>query len=214
MISFFTPFRLFLLGAVGVTVGVGLAVVPPGTSLPVHWNMAGEPDAFLPRELALLMPAAIVFLAWAIFIFVDRRMTPEQREAGASMVGVAVTALTATFLFIGIATVAIGAGLEVSMVQVVAIALSLMLLVLGNAMPKSRPNGYAGIRLPTTLQSESNWLATHRLGGVLTIVGGIALLVAAFLAPANVLLWWIIGCVIGPMLVATVYSLWLAQRSS
>jgi uncharacterized membrane protein len=214
MTRFFTPFRLVLLAALALTVAAGFALVPAGTVLPVHWNINGEADGFLPREWAILWPAIIVALVWTIFITVDRFMTAEQREAGAYIMSVVLTVLTATFLGIAAATVAIGLGLPVSMVQVVAVAMGLLLLVLGNAMPKSRPNGYAGIRMPSTLRSETNWLATHRLGGWLSIAGGLILLVAAFTVPATHLLWWVIGCIVLPMLIASGYSLWLARRTA
>ena len=100
------------------------------------------------------------------------------------------------------------------MVHVVGFAIAALLLVLGNAMPKSRPNAYAGIRLPTTLRSEANWQATHRLGGWLTMAGGLVLLGATLLVPASALVWWVICCVVVPMLIASGYSLWLARRAA
>jgi uncharacterized membrane protein len=214
MIKFFTPAKVLLLAAMAVAVIAGFVLVPAGTSLPVHWNFAGEPDGFLPREWALLLPAGAVALVWLIFLGVDRFARPADREAGAYVVSVVLTALTATFLAITVATVAIGLGLPISMVQVVSVAIGVLLLVLGNAMPKSRPNSFAGIRMPTTLRSEVNWLATHRLTGRLTIIGGIVLLAAAFLVPVQMLLWWVIGCVLVPMLIGTAYSLIIARRAA
>jgi uncharacterized membrane protein len=214
MIKLFTPLKLLLLAAMALTLVAGFVLVPPGTLLPVHWNLAGEADWFLPREWALLMPAAAVALVWLIFLAIDRFARPADREAGAYVASVVVTALTATFLGIAAATVAIGLGLPVNMVQVVAVAIGLLLIVLGNAMPKSRPNSFAGIRLPTTLHSESNWLATHRLTGWLTIAGGLVLLAAAFLAPVQVLFWWLIGCTLSPLAIGSVYSIALARRGA
>lgn len=212
MIKFFTPLRTVLLVAVVVVLLVGFAIVPAGTTLPVHWNLAGEPDVFLPREAALLLPAGIVALVWAIFIGVDRFARPADRQAGAYVTGVALTALTATFLAVLVAIVLIGAGLEVDMIRVVAVAIGALLVVFGNAMPKSRPNSYAGIRMPTTLRSETNWLATHRFGGRLMVAGGAVLLVAAFAAPHEVLVWWVAGCVVLPVLAAATYSLAIARH--
>jgi uncharacterized membrane protein len=160
------------------------------------------------------MPAAAVALACLIFLAIDRFARPADREAGAYVVSVVITALTAAFLGITVATVAIGVGLPVSMVQVVAVAIALLLIVLGNAMPKSRPNSFAGIRLPTKLRSESNWLATHRLTGALTIAGGVVLLAAALLAPPQILMWWLIGCVMIPILIGGAYSIAIARRSA
>jgi uncharacterized membrane protein len=214
MIRFFTPLKVLLLVLTAATVIVGLIIVPASTMLPIHWNLAGEPDWFVPREVGLLVPAGVVALVWLIFLGVDRFTNAADREAGAYVVGVVLTALTATFCAISVATVAIGVGVPVNMVQVVAVAIGILLLVLGNAMPKSRPNSFAGIRMPTTLRSETNWQATHRLTGWLTIASGIALLIAAFLVPVQFLIWWVVACIIGPMLIGGIYSLIIARRTA
>jgi uncharacterized membrane protein len=213
MIRFFTPLKLLLLALMVATVIAGFILIPSGTLLPIHWNFAGEPDLLVPREFALLMPAGVVALVWAIFLGVNRFAKPADREAGAYVTSVVLTALTATLLGIAAATVAIGMGWPVNMIQVVAVAMGILLLVLGNAMPKSRPNSFAGIRMSTTLRSETNWQATHRLTGRLTIASGLILLVAAFLVSIQVLIWWVIGCVIIPMLIGGIYSIAIARRT-
>ncbi len=212
MIRFFTPLRLALVAALFATAIAGFVLVPPGVQLPVHWGMTGEADGFLPRELALLMPVAIVALVWTIFLAVARFARPADVEAGRYVTGVSLTALTAIFLAIEVMMVLIGVGASVNVVQGIAVAMGLLLLVLGNAMPKSQPNSFAGIRMPTTLRDPGNWQATHRLGGVLAIIGGLVLLVAALVAPRNQLVFWLIGCVLAPMLAATVYSLLHARQ--
>ena len=113
---------------------------------------------------------------------------------------------------IEVATVLLGLGYAVGIAQVIAVAMAMLLLVLGNALPKSQPNSYAGIRIPTTLRDPANWQATHRLGGTLSILGGLVLLAAAFLVPASSLFFWLLGCVFVPMLAATLYSLVYARR--
>lgn len=212
MIRFFTPLRLALVAALAVTLIAGFALVPAGTELPVHWGITGEADGFLGRDLALLMPAGIVALVWIIFLAVARFAPTHQQEAGRYIAGVSLTALTAIFLAIEVMLVLIGTGAQVNVVQVLAVAFGLLLLVLGNAMPKSQPNSFAGIRMPTTLRDPANWQATHRLGGVLAIAGGLILLVAALLVPRQQLIIWLVACVIVPMLVAAGYSLLYARR--
>ncbi|HZY68772.1 MAG TPA: SdpI family protein [Devosia sp.] len=212
MIRFFTPVKLTLLLALAAATVAGFVLIPAGTSLPVHWNLAGEPDGYLPREWALLVPVAVTLLVWGIFLFVDRTASERDREAGAYVASVALTAVTSLMVAIVAMTVLIGTGVATNMVQVLAVGVALLLLVLGNAMPKSRPNAYAGIRLPTTLRSEANWAATHRLGGWLTIAAGVVLLAAALATPTQTLFWWVAGCIIVPMGIATGYSLLLAGR--
>ncbi len=212
MINFFTPLRLVLLAAMAAALIVGFVLVPAGTELPIHWGFSGEADAFAGREVALLLPAAVVAVVWIIFLAIGRFASPRQQEAGRYIAGVSLTALTAIFLAIEVMLVLIGTGAPVNVVQVLAVAFGVLLLVLGNAMPKSQPNSFAGIRMPTTLRDPANWQATHRLGGVLAIVGGLILITAALLVPRQQLIIWLIACVLVPMLVAAGYSLVYARR--
>ena len=56
----------------------------------------------------------------------------------------------------------------------------LLLAVVGNYLSTLRPNYFAGIRTPWTLESPATWRATHRLGGRLTFYGSILLLLLQF----------------------------------
>jgi uncharacterized membrane protein len=212
MSTFFTPIRLVLVAAFVVALIAGFAFVPPTAEVPVHWGMDGQADGFLPRNLALLLPAGLLATVWAIFLAVERFARPDDIAAGRYVTGVAITALSALMLLIEIVIVLVGTGQTVNVVQVLALGLGVMLLIFGNAMPKSQPNSFAGIRMPSTLKDAGNWQATHRLGGVLTFIGGLVLLGAAVLVPVVHLVWWIVGCVIVPMLTATVYSLAYERR--
>lgn len=213
MIRFFTPFRIALLAGFGIVLAAGFLLVPPGAVLPVHWGPDGTADGFLSRDLALLLPAALTGLVWAIFLLVARFAAPADVEAGRHVTTVSLTALTGLFLVLEMMLVLIGIGAPLNPVQVVSMAFGLLLLVLGNAMPKSQPNSFAGIRMPTTLRDAANWQATHRLGGALAIAGGLVLLVASLLAPRQHLLWWLVCCVLVPMLTASAYSLLYARRA-
>ncbi len=213
MSPFFTPIRVALVVALVAAFVAGLLLVPAGTMLPVHWGPSGEADGFLPREGALLVPLVMVAVVWMIFLAVSRFARPADLAAGRHSYGVVVTAITGLALVMEVATVLIGVGVPVNMVQVLGLALGALLVVLGNVLPKSQPNSFAGIRLPTTLQDPANWQATHRLTGLLCIISGLVLIVVAALLPAPSLIWWLLGCVFVPILIGVVYSLVYAKRA-
>ncbi len=213
MSPFFTPIRVALVVALVAAFVAGLLLVPAGTMLPVHWGPSGEADGFLPREGALLVPLVMVAVVWVIFLAVSRFARPADLAAGRHSYGVVVTAITGLALVMEVATVLIGIGVPVNMVQVLGYALGALLVVLGNVLPKSQPNSFAGIRLPTTLHDPANWQATHRLTGLLCIISGLVLIVVAALLPAPSLIWWLLGCVFVPILIGVVYSLVYAKRA-
>jgi uncharacterized membrane protein len=212
MKTLLTPLRLALLAALVVVAVAGFVLVPAGAMLPVHWGITGAADAFWPKELALLMPVLMAGLVWGVFLVLPRLAPPGELHAGRHPLGVVLTSLTVLALLIEGATVLIGIGVAVNMVQVLALAIGVGMLVLGNAMPKSRPNSLAGLRLPTTLRDPKNWQATHRFTGMLVIGGGVLLLIVALVAPVTALVWWLLACVLLPVAAGVLYSLALARR--
>lgn len=198
----------------GATVA-GFILIPAGTILPVHWNVDGQVDGSLPRDGALLLLPGVVLLVWVIFYLVGR-FYPADRTSGGRYAGrVVLSAITAMMLAIECGIIATGLGYPVDMVRIVACCIGLLLVVLGNVMPKTQPNGFAGIRIPTTLRDSANWQATHRLAGMLMVVTGLLLAVAAALtASAPVLFGCILAAVFVPLVVGTIYSVSLSRRRS
>ena len=69
-------------------------------------------------------------------------------------------------------------------------AVGLLFTVVGNYMYNIKPNYFAGIRLPWTLENEDNWKKTHMLAGKLWFAGGLLIALAAlFLAGKLVLIF-------------------------
>ncbi|MBN9308583.1 MAG: SdpI family protein [Devosia sp.] len=204
--------RIILLAVLLGAVGAGFALIPAGTRLPIHWGANGLPDGFASRETALLWPVGIVAFVWAVMLILMRVAPAGETKGGRHATGVVLTGLTGLFAVIEIVTVLIGLGFEIEMVRALGFALAVLLVVLGNALPKSQPNSIAGIRIPTTLGDPANWQATHRFTGWLCMAGGVALAVAAALAPFALLIWFLVACVAVPMIAGTLYSRRLARR--
>jgi len=62
-------------------------------------------------------------------------------------------------------------------------AMGLLFAAIGNYLPALKPNYFAGIRLPWTLSSESNWKKTHQLAGKLWFWGGLLLAILSLFLP-------------------------------
>ena len=71
---------------------------------------------------------------------------------------------------------------EVKLVdKVVPFSIGLMFLVIGNMMPKFRPNYFVGIKTPWTLANEEVWTKTHRMAGRLWFAGGLVIAAVSFI---------------------------------
>lgn len=148
MNALLNPLRMLLLAGLLGTAATGFVLIPPGTTLPIHWGPSGVADGFAPRELALLLPLAMAAFVWGLYVFLPRLARPGDMEAGRRPLAVVLTAITALALLLEVAIVLVGLGVGVNVVQSIALAMGVLLIVLGNAMPKSQPNSVAGIRHP------------------------------------------------------------------
>lgn len=205
-----TPFNLVLAVALAAATIAGFVLVPAGVDLPVHWGVTGAADGFLPRDLALLLLPVIAMLVLAPLVWLGRHAAA---AGGRHALAAAVPMLLGLFLVLQIAIVMIGAGVAVDMIRLIVLVLGVMFAVLGNILPKTQPNGFAGVRLPWTLRDPANWQATNRLAGWLMLLGGLLMAGAALLSGRpEILLGATAVAVIVPILVATIFSYRFAHR--
>lgn len=203
----FSRFNLALWAMLALVTLAGHVLVPAGAVLPVHWGLNGQPDAFWPRSAALAVAPAMVVVNAAIFGLVGRFAPPDQLAAGKHVLAVAVLTVSGLALAIQAGIVLIGAGYPDMMVRIISLGIGLMLILLGNVLPKTRPNRLAGLRLPWMSQEPAAWRATQRLTGVLMMLGGADLLLCGLIvAEARWLAAAIAVAVLLPAIVGTVYG--------
>lgn len=189
----------------------GYVLVPAGALMPVHWGPDGAADAHLARDWALLMPLVVVAALGVLFRIVLER--GPQGERAASGLRTAFAGVTLLMAAIQAGAIAVTLGSDVDVVRIVVFGLGLLFIAMGNILPKSQPNSFAGMRLPWTMNDPANWQATNRLSGVLMMVGGLVLALAALLVGDQAWLLPIVAiCVLGPVLIGTIYSYRLSRR--
>ena len=64
-------------------------------------------------------------------------------------------------------------------VTVITLLVGGLFVVVGNYLGKVRRNFFVGIRTPWTLASDEVWARTHRVGGWLFVLAGIAIVASA-----------------------------------
>lgn len=72
-------------------------------------------------------------------------------------------------------------GMKLNMMRLMSWLFAGIYLVLGNYLPKCRPNSVVGFRVKWTASTEENWNATHRLAGPCYVVCGFLMLAGSFL---------------------------------
>jgi uncharacterized membrane protein len=189
------------------------AGLPAGAELPTHWNAAGEVDDTMPALPALLIaPGSLLFVGLVLAAL--PRLEPRKENLAQSQTVVRVVwiglIIVMTVVQLMIAGPALGWNLGV---QWIALALGALLIALGDALPKSRPNFFVGIRTPWTLTDTDNWVATHRLGGRLMMLAGLAIALCGILPIGpSVVMAVVFGSVFAAAIVPLAYSWWLWRK--
>jgi uncharacterized membrane protein len=86
------------------------------------------------------------------------------------------------------------------------IAMGLLFALIGSNMYNIKPNYFAGIRLPWTLESEDNWRRTHRFAGKLWFFGGLCIALIAFVFTGDPALYASAAITAAVVIIPIIYS--------
>lgn len=189
--------------------------------VPVHWNFAGEADRYGSRWELMVFGPGLMLLTWVLLVVLKRvdpkasRPLPPDAppaEAGTREGVIAVVLWLLAVVHVSAMLQAVGSPLGGPLLM--ALAFTAFQLVLGNVMPRLRPNFYVGVRTSWTLSSDTVWRRTHRLAGKLLFVSGALSLVALAVTPANVAFSIAVGGMLVAMLlpVAVSYVYWREEQ--
>ena len=148
--------------------------------MPIHWDVEGNPDNYGSKAFASIgLP---LMLAGLNFI-THFALNTDPKKANSSTVLKLIGKLTIPFLSVTIVPITIFAGLgyEIAIERIVPAFVGLLFIIVGNYLPKSKQNYTVGIKLPWTLNNDTNWNKTHRLAGYLWIIGGVLMFANSFL---------------------------------
>ena len=92
----------------------------------------------------------------------------------------------------------------------------LLFAVIGNYLPNLKPNYFAGLRLPWTLENADNWRKTHALAGKLWFAGGLFLAAICLFLPTviAIITFFVVMTVITIIPCVYSYRLYKAQKQN
>lgn len=173
-------------------------------TMPIHWGANGEADGFATKINAMILTVGIMVLIYFIIAFVPR-IDPrkENYKYFSKTYNILLNAVLLLFFFVNMSTILQGLGYNVPMSYIAPIMAGLVFIIIGNYLQRVRSNYFMGIRTPWTLSNENVWKKTHRLSGKIFFIGGLLILISAFLPDGykSVIMWGsIVLCVAIPYL--------------
>jgi uncharacterized membrane protein len=178
--------------------------------IPVHWNLHGVVDAWLPKPAGTFtLPFETLFLTGILIGLAPKATYAAEANSMRRVYPMMVAAIAAFMLYMMILVVRVGIGLEQAVPSYSAIGLGVLLMVLGNYMGKVTRNWIVGVRTPWTLASDEIWSRANRLGGWLLVLAGFVVIISAVLGYGTD---FVLPAVIAAAAVPAGYSYVLARR--
>lgn len=185
--------------------------------MPVHWDGAGNPDGFAPRWLGISFGPLTSLLIPLVILFVTR-FDPRRDHVDRSAKHLETIVLGTSIFGLVIQAITLHAAMSEEMTldpTWIMVLVGGLFIVIGNALPKFGSNFFIGIRTPWTLSSEKVWHKTQRLGGILFVLGGFAMMLLPFLGfTGNLLVGAILAISFGAALIPAGYSWWIYQQEA
>jgi uncharacterized membrane protein len=175
-----------------------------------HFNLQGNADRYDSKNGFLWFMIVIVVVSVGVYLLITNmyRIDPkkyasenkERLEKIAFAIVVFISALGCIIIYTGLS-----GSVKLNLRFFFAL-MGLFWAVIGNYMNNLKPNYFAGLRLPWTLESEDNWRRTHHLASKLWFATGLLVTVVAIFASTTVSIICIFSLLFIAMIIPLVYS--------
>lgn len=174
--------------------------------VPVHFNLKGEADGWASKTEMLFIvlgTTALLNLILLVLPRIDPKRKLDYMGSKYHQLRFILISFMAALCMFSIYTALYP---EAFIPNALFILIGGFLIALGNYFQAVKPNYFIGIRTPWTLESEQVWRKTHRLGGILWIIGGILLIALALLPELGLQQMLYIAVIALTVLIPVVYS--------
>lgn len=176
------------------------------SQVPMHYDVSGQVDRYGSKMELLAFSAGVplgVYLLFLVIPMIDPKGKIKAMGNKFFQLKLVILIALSAISFYSIYSSLPGAEFKPSLLFVI---LGLLFAFLGNYFQSVRPNYFIGIRTPWTLENETVWRDTHRLGGRIWTVGGLIIAVTGlFIEPAQ-FLYFFTGIIAIMVLVPVIYS--------
>ncbi len=145
-----------------------------------HFNANGEADGFMSKPMAVTVLPVFIGAINLLALFVTSH-DPRREGQSEKILKLVLWLCPVVSVFTGFMIYSKALGNELNVNGIVNIMMGLLFTVIGNYLPKTRQSYTIGIKVPWTLDSEENWIRTHRMAGPLWMAGGILVMIFGFI---------------------------------
>lgn len=170
--------------------------------MPIHWDETGTADGWWPRWLGLTFTPLMNLALGGLIGFLTLRHAEAKKVA-------ALVAIILGAFWLGMHLLIVRAALDPSAslsIAGVIMLVGVLSIGLGFVMAKVGPNPYVGIRVPWTMNDETNWKLTHRFARATFVAAGVSMIALGAILPPPFAFWVPIAVFLVASLAPIVFS--------
>lgn len=155
--------------------------------IPTHWGINGQVDAYSsPSMLWLLCAINLPLAAGLQFLprLDPRKENYEKFQPYYDLFGPLVPLILLCCIALTLSE-SLWPG-RINVARTIGLMIGVLFIVLGNMMGKIKSNWFVGFRTPWALSDPDVWNKTHRLGGWVFFLSGLAAVALSLLAPVKI----------------------------
>ena len=175
--------------------------------MPTHWNMNNEVDGTMPKAMVVYGLPAIMLAVHLLCVFAHK-IDPKHQNHSDIMLSLMMWISPAISIMGHYTMYSTALGKSIDVMTTSSLILGIVFTVIGNYLPKCKPNYTIGIKLPWTLDDETNWYKTHRMAGYVWLGAGLTCVMSAVLGASQIVFVVLLIAAIVP----TIYSYLLYRK--
>lgn len=151
-------------------------------TIATHFGLNGEADGWSSKATAVFFIPLFITALHLVCAFATS-LDPKNKNIDGKPFTLVLWITPTLSVLVCTLTYLIALGYNVSMNIVMPLFMSVLFIIIGNYLPKCKPNYTIGIKIMWTLNDEENWNKTHRFAGKLWVVCGIVTGVVSLFIP-------------------------------
>ena len=182
-----------------------------------HFGIDGTPDRYGSKYEAFLFPAIILGIALFYFFYrkFQQRSSIEDNDRTARNLDILDTVILIVMVLFNALCVFLLTIMkhpvtmknkENMIFVIISTIIGVLFILLGNILPKTKPNSFVGVRLSWCMDSDEHWHITNRNCGIAMVLSGICTVIAGLIVRNGTYIIYMILSLIVFLTVATIYS--------
>jgi len=182
--------------------------------VPLHYNIKGEVDRYGDKSELILIPIMTSLLIYVIFLAVPHIDPKKQIQKMGKKYDTLKWVITTFMSVLALFIIYTAKNQSFANPNYILLLCGVLFILLGNYFKTIKANYFIGIRTPWTLENESVWKETHKLGGKIWFAGGLLVILSSLIFDerTNFIIFMTIIAVM--VLVPVVYSYLLFKKQT